>query len=831
MTQTTVRKAPFAKCEQCPLVHAQFVPSDPVKPDAKYTIVGESPGSTEAAAAAEGKPESSFIGASGSLLWGTLRKHKLTRADFDVTNAVLCQPPTGEDKEAILSAAAVCCDARLRKELSKRANPVLLLGKTAREAFAGTPGIHEDYQTLNGRWMNLYFNVPLTKAEKEQYSQIVGQEKQMLATLHPAYVLRDPDNAKTMIEDIAKFVEKKSALSRADPSRIQRIIVDVESLPTVLSTLAWKTALAFDIESEALDFINDKILMLQIYDGNVVYIFPGLHPQSPGDVIYEHKCQAVWKDFWTNYKGVFVGHNGKFDARFLIYQLNWPVRVDFDVMLAHYCFDERKGTHSLKTLGARILDIPDWEASIKQYVPHKKDKYNQIPWDVLVVYAAIDVIATLNLYWYFANKFQRSPAQKDLFYNILMPFASVLMKAEIRGVPVDTEYLSAVWTQLEDEMTEIENRIRTISGGVVDNMNSNPQKSNYIYNVLGLPRPRGRKIKATSVSKEALAQLKGVHPVIADFVKYGRIAKLFSSYVKNTMGMVDDDGRVHCDNQIIGTEVGRISVKDPALQTIPRADDREEGQYGTMVKNMFVAPPGRVLLVCDYSQAELRVAAALSGEPFLLDVYLHDRDLHGEVAISMYGSNFSKQQRVLCKMFNFSYLYGGNEWSFAQDAGLPIEVAREFVRNYDKMMPVLSAWKQSKVEEMTQKGYVTFRTGRRRRIPYINAVNREEARKSSFHAVVAGSASDLTSMSAVEVNKYLTVHPGMGDLLLLVHDSIICEVAIEHVHEVADYVQAVMQATGETWFPEVVWKADAEVGERWGSTIKLEKWHVPEKTS
>jgi DNA polymerase-1 len=213
--------------------------------------------------------------------------------------------------------------------------------------------------------------------------------------------------------------------------------------------------------------------------------------------------------------------------------------------------------------------------------------------------------------------------------------------------------------------------------------------------------------------------------------------------------------------------------------------------------------------MADYSQAELRVAAILSQDPFLLDVYLTGRDLHTEVAIAMFGKEWSPAQRVQTKMFNFSYLYGGSEYSFAEDAGLSISLARQFVRDYNEVMPVLNEWKRAQFEMARTKGYVVSPFGRKRRFPLITRENRNDVRKASAHAPVAGTASDLTQLSLIKAQE-------MGHYVVLtVHDSI-GELAREEDAEAsAAELSKIMEDTATHYFPQLPWKVDADIRDRW----------------
>jgi len=278
------------------------------------------------------------------------------------------------------------------------------------------------------------------------------------------------------------------------------------------------------------------------------------------------------------------------------------------------------------------------------------------------------------------------------------------------------------------------------------------------------------------------------------------------SYLKNILKFAGNDGCVHPGALVHGTEVGRLSFRNPAIQTIPRP---YEDVYGAIVRGSFAAPEGYKFVIADYSQAELRVAAVLSQDPFLLQVYRDGRDMHTEVAVGMYGEDWTHAQRVLTKMFNFSYIYGGSEFSFAQDAGLPINVARQFVTDYNEIMSGLAQFRRDQLAKARDDGFVVSPFGRKRRFPLITPTNLHEVRKASIHAPIAGSASDLTQLSLIRAVKY-GYH-----VVLTVHDSIGALAREEEAEETATMLRMIMIEVATEHFPEVPWEVDVDIRDRW----------------
>ena len=778
-------------CDACPLkgkkVGSEF------NPGALYTIIGESPGSTEVRL---GKP---FVGPTGVMLWAALGQLGITRSQCNVLNAVQCQPPIGDDKSAVLNAAALCCKDRLVNELREHHTPwILTLGAAARDVMF----IRRDYEaaeTRLGRWEWL--------PRFEAYA---------LATIHPAFVLRAPDQAKTLFDDLEKFAKLAPVHFNLEPA-----FKVAESLDDVKQWVVGKKEIYFDLETEQVEFMYRKILVLGMCDENGdVIIIPGDHPGAPVELLYSTATDPFWQEFWGSHRA-FVGHNAKFDARFMRWHFGWPVVITDDTMLAHYITDERKKTHGLKQLSARWLDVPDYEVALGEYLSSRNDIYSKIPWSVLIKYLAMDVTCTRGLLPRLIEVLKAEDCYDSPYRRIMVPLSNAILESELHGFKIDYDYVVKTASDYIHEMLRLAEVVKGYDPThQLQNINSSAQLKVFLFGTLGLPltKPtttRATKFKAGSTASVALEQLAGLHPALEPLAQYRKYAKMMSAYLWNFMKFRDDDDFMHSDNVLIATESGRVVWKDPALQTLPRADEKEALQFGRVVKDALVAPKGSVLIAIDYSQAELRGAAAESCEPTLIEAYKEGKDAHAKVAESMYGKGYSKTERGWAKMVNFSFLYGGTEYSFARTAAIPVEKAKAFIRDYQATMKVLIAWKERQLKFIMENGYIRNRTGRRRRFPFISQQNEEEARKAAINAPCQGTASDLTMLAVIELTPLLRAYNAW--VLLTVHDSIILECPVENVEVVAKLVQSTMERMGNEIYPEVPWKADVEVGLRWGS--------------
>lgn len=849
-------KAPLAHCEDCLLRNRTFVPPSFSQTDGPVlmAVVGEGPGRTEVI---KGAP---FVGPSGSLLWPALNAAGIKREKIHVTNAVLCFTGT----EGVPPAAIECCKDRLMAELAEcGAKYILSLGKEARKVFTD-----EDLpiSTTRGCWVFV---------ETEG-----GGKWWILPSIHPAYVLRPPNSDEqglggpssagpAFLFDIEKFartnprlfVPTKTRFWHYPDSKMRKWLepdlkhhhddaerkwlrtyciendidwIEADSLPDnkaalreaakrmvteIINELAWLAqgshfnVIAIDLETTGYLPHKDRILNLSMsWDvGQAMVISGGL--------LWQKDVKSALRRLFETEGITWVGHNGKFDMKFLLAQLGTAPTLDHDTFILHCALDERSQLmlHALKPLVSQYFDVADYEAkTIKQYLPSKKTSFANVPPPILAHYAGMDTDYTRRLWFELMAELEHEPGTKRLYTDLLMPAVRAFIPIELRGVQIDWTRLTEVLQFLEGKEWRVLERIRELTGDVMFNPNSHVQVKRVLWDEKGYTPPRIRGKTSRSTKKEVLKILADQYPkdeflsLITDIRRY---RKLMSSYVKNLYRFEDDQGRVHPVFNVTGTEVGRLSARDPAIQTIPRAYE----PTGKLIRDFYVASPGYVLVHADYSQAELRCAAVLAQDEFLLEVYRNDRDLHSEVALSMYGEGYTKEQRNICKMFNFAYLYGGTQHSFAYDAGMKIKKATAWVKRYNVLMNGLATWRGTQFQILQAQGYVESPTGRRRRFPLLLDSNAADAKKAVVHAPCAGTASDMTLAGLVDAQR---TAPEDVFPLIMVHDSNIaeCPDGDERIAETAQALKRLMELAAKDVFDEAIpFKVDVEVGYRWGS--------------
>jgi len=457
-------------------------------------------------------------------------------------------------------------------------------------------------------------------------------------------------------------------------------------------------------------------------------------------------------------------------------------------------------------------------------------RYSIIPADKLHGYVAQDVYYD----WHLKQGLERMLKSEGLLewplLKLLMPANEMLLEAELHGALVDTDALNDLELEWSLWQADVKDEIYGMTDGWIENPASTQQVAAYVYDVLELKPQRPLPKKPRCTDDEVIAQLfvelteAGQHDSHAyEFLEtlrlFRRIQKMRGSYVEQLMNNLDEGARVHPEFLIHGTETGRISARNPAIQTIPRSNDREAGQMGMHIRNLIVAPPGHMLVNVDYSQAELRFAAHVSGDAFLKQAYREGRDLHSEVTKGVFGENYTDEQRQRIKVFNFQFLYGAQPEAktYARGESIPMDVAKKFVDGYKATMKGLLVWRNAQEKLMHTQHFVKSIFGRRRMMPVITFGNKEEARKVSINMPIQGGASDLTMLAGVDVSRHPQMKEWGAHILLLMHDSILLEVPESHAQDAAELGKQIFVDVAGRYIKDVPFKADAKVGDRWGA--------------
>lgn len=538
----------------------------------------------------------------------------------------------------------------------------------------------------------------------------------------------------------------------------------------------------------------------------------------------------------------FVWHNGKFDTTRLKYMEEIVARVDEDTMLMHYAqINARRGTHGLKDLGRLYLQAPPWDDELDKYKKEwcKKNKkklsefmYDDIPVHILVPYLHKDVIATFRLFYLFKDMARPG---SEFIYRKLIEASNVYGKVELTGVMVDMPYLEELEFELEQEIKRAQKHMEEVVEAIWDpnqyvfdtgakkvpkefNINSPKQLKWLLETSLGTKIDSTDAATIEELDKQAKAGYfkDAAHTEFLEAISTLRsLSKFQDTYVQGYRKELCRDLRLRCSFNLHGTETGRLSASNPNLQNVPR---------NPRIKNLLRAAPGYRLVQLDYSQAELRVLAHLSDDDFMKQVYIDGKDLHSQVAIEMFGPDFTKEDRNLAKTINFGIAYGRGPLSIANMFGIDFEQAAKMIQDWFRPMPKVKAWIDNQRAMAIRGDLCTTPFGRERTF-VVTGENLHHVQNEYTNTPIQSVASDLTMFSVLEIYEHLLQRNIDARVVLTVHDSIILEVVndtdvIKRVIEDCTHIMGLVPRKYlETTIPFV---ADAEVGTNWGD---LEKWN------
>ncbi|MFT4532204.1 MAG: DNA polymerase-1 [Candidatus Saccharimonadales bacterium] len=407
------------------------------------------------------------------------------------------------------------------------------------------------------------------------------------------------------------------------------------------------------------------------------------------------------------------------------------------------------------------------------------------------------------------------------------PVIPVLAEMERAGMKLDIKFFSDLSADLGDRISDVE---QTIYGYADQEFNiaSPGQLSEILFDTLKLPTNGVKKGKTGNYSTAVgvLEKLKDQHPIIKHIEEFREYSKLKSTYVDPLPKMVDENDRVHGTLNLTVASTGRLSSMDPNLQNIP-----VRTELGRQIRKGFIAEEGNVIISADYSQFELRIAAAMSGDEPMIKAFNEDRDIHTETAALIQGveaSEVTKEMRYAAKAVNFGILYGQGVHGLSEGAGISYAEAKEFIDKYFEVRPSLKAMIDRFKADAKDKGYVETIMGRRRPTPDVQSSNfmvREGAYRAAINMPIQGGAADLTKMAMIKVQEYFDqAYPqssisnpqssGTPFQIMQVHDSIMVECPEGQAEAVGEKMREIMESIKPDLGVNL--KVDVDSGANWG---------------
>lgn len=813
------------ECDRCPDLceSRQNIVNGAGRQHAKIAVVGQAPGREE------DKKARPFIGPAGKTLRNWLRAAGFhPERDVYYLNATRCIGPkdkNGKERDPSDEEVANCRDFLLDELEWVDPDIIVPAGGIALQTLYEKVGI----TLMRGAVL---------------WNSTLG--KKMVPILHPASAFHVWSNEKYGIADLQKALrESKKPDKMPEGVGKYQVCLDVDSIEHLAELVETEAGvLSIDTETTSLDWQTGQILCVGVsWQPGTAFVVPVLGQYAKEVWSPEEKkrvLEALRRIFESDVPK--IAQNGKFDSLYLKYDLGIELKnFEFDTMLAYHLFHEEKG-HALETLCNLYTNMGDYSRGVREYKQHMAD----CPTDKLWFYQGGDADCTLRVALLLDEMLDEEPELRWIFENITMPMSKATMHMEEHGVLVDSELASKLVETYDGLVAKEITKLHTIPK-VPEKMNhrSDPQVRILLFDTLGLNESSilTEKARLPSVKKEALEEI-GVdtHPVIAPLIRLKGLEQIMKMYLKgavpekreegkSTKGLLSRisavDNRLHTGYRVDGTETGRLSAS-PNIQNIAGEGKSEEG---APIREIFVAPPGRVLLSADFSQMELRGLAYIAKDERLIEVLEGGTDVHDFVARELFDIPddvaVTKDQRRQAKTFNFGLGYGMTKVAIARRLGCSEERAEELLNMYLGIIQKLPEYFARQRRAIKRRG-VTYNIFGRRRLFYgiktmqhFRGYRRQMGHiyREAYNFPVQSSASDIHSLATVAVDRDEWLRDNEAWLVASIHDSVMIEVAVEKAEEVARHIQELMQRiafevterVGQPWIVPV----DVEWGPRW----------------
>ena len=615
------------------------------------------------------------------------------------------------------------------------------------------------------------------KVEESEQGEGLGAEKNIHNTPHQYYVAETVAEQEALVKQLMK--EKEISFDTETTG------IDANRAELVGMSFCWKQG-----EGHYVQFAEDRSQVAEVL--------------------------ARFKPVFDRTDVLWIGQNIKYDLLILKnYGVELPGQI-FDTMLAHYAI-EPEGKRGMDLLSAQYLG---YEPVHIEELIGKKGKNQGTMRDVelerVKEYAVEDADITLQLKNVFIHGLKEKDVEK-VFYEVDNPLVQVLKDMEFEGVKIDVDFLNDYSKELDKEAKAAEERVYK-EAGVRFNLASPKQLGEVLFEKLKLdPKAKKTKTGQYATGEDVLQKLQHLHAVPADVLIFRELTKLKSTYVDALPELINPrTGRVHTTYGQAVAVTGRLASNNPNLQNIPIRSER-----GKEIRKAFI--PGdkeRVLISADYSQIELRIVAAISGDPNMCEAFRLNKDIHTATAAKVYNideGDVTKEMRYKAKSVNFGIIYGQGAFGLADNLGISRTEAKTIIDNYKKEFSGITKYMDDTINFAREKGYVETLMGRKRWLRDINSANftvRGFAERNAINSPIQGTAADMIKMAMVKVQYAMKKGKYRSRMILQVHDELVFDAYKDEAEELRALVLENMQSA----LPlpnEVPVIAESGVGSNW----------------
>ena len=572
-----------------------------------------------------------------------------------------------------------------------------------------------------------------------------------------------------------------------------------------------QSSVCFDTETTGIDALNAELVGMSFSwsKGEAFYV-PFPENQEEAKLLADK-----FKPFFENETIEKIGQNMKYDLKVLAkydIQIKGPL---FDTMIAHYLINPDM-RHNMDVLSETYLKYSP--KSIETLIGKKgKNQLSmrEVPLEDIKEYAAEDADVTLQLKEHFQPILEKVGTKK-LFDEIEIPLVPVLAAMEAEGIRLDVNFLKAMATDMQKEIVDFEQKIYETAGEKF-NLASPKQLGEILFDKLKIGGAKQKKTKTGqyATGEEVLSYLANEHQIVRDILEWRQMVKLQSTYIEALPNQVDPKTqRVHTDYMQTVAATGRLSSNNPNLQNIPIRTER-----GRLIRKAFIARDENYsLLSADYSQIELRIIAALSGEENMIKAFQNNEDIHRSTAAKVFNvalEDVTSAQRSNAKTVNFGIIYGVSAFGLSNQTSLSRSESAALIEAYYKTYPKLKSYMSEQVDFAREHGYVQTVLGRRRYLKDINSANavvRGAAERNAVNAPIQGSAADIIKLAMINIHRKLTTENWKSKMLLQVHDELVFDVHHSELEKIKPMIKHEME---NAFIMSVPLEVEMGIGQNW----------------
>ena len=597
----------------------------------------------------------------------------------------------------------------------------------------------------------------------------------------------------------------------ASTEHFYQIVQGEMSIKLLLQNLLKQAAVCFDTETTGIDTLHAELVGMSFsYEKGKAFYVPFPENQEEAQILIDK-----FKPFFESESIEKIGQNIKYDLKILA---NYGVTIKgklFDTMIAHYLINPDM-RHNMDVLSETYLKYSP--KSIEDLIG-KKGKNQQSMRDVALEeikeYAAEDADITLQLKEIFSPILDKAETKK-LFDEIEIPLIPVLAAMEMEGINLDEDFLKSMSVDMQKDIDLFEQKIYETAGEKF-NLASPKQLGDILFDKLKIGGAKQKKTKTGqyATGEEVLSYLANEHQIVKDILEWRQMVKLQSTYIDALPNQVDQKtGRVHTDYMQTVAATGRLSSNNPNLQNIPIRTER-----GRLIRKAFIARDENYsLLSADYSQIELRIIAALSGEENMIAAFSNKEDIHRSTAAKVFNiplDEVTKEQRSNAKTVNFGIIYGVSAFGLSNQTSLSRKESAELIDAYYATYPKLKSYMSNQVDFARENGYVQTVLGRRRYLKDINSANmmvKSGAERNAVNAPIQGSAADIIKIAMINIHKKLTSENWKSKMLLQVHDELVFDVHHSELEKIQPMIKHEME---NAFILDVPLEVEIGIGKNW----------------